>query len=134
MRIINYLLLSTIIGLAIAVNTITFDGNKMPGIACNINNTINNGKPTLLTRVTSKDIINNNRKNACGNVKCPKKESCDEYPFASTKEGGNGAITRCVPVSEQNSQGGTLSVFYKKNSIKDGSQFNVEVINVPSNC
>lgn len=31
-------------------------------------------------------------------------DSCDEFPFASTKEGGKGAILRCVPGSDNSSQ------------------------------
>jgi RHS repeat-associated protein len=42
--------------------------------------------------------------------------SCDEYPFASTEEGGAGNRARVslrpVPVLEQATQGGLLSVFY----------------------
>lgn len=42
--------------------------------------------------------------------------SCDEYPFASTEEGGVGNRARVslrpVPVTEQALQGGLLSVFY----------------------
>ena len=42
--------------------------------------------------------------------------SCDEYPFASTEEGGSGnqlrVSLRLVPVREQSLQGGLLSAFY----------------------
>ena len=54
-------------------------------------------------------------------------KSLDEYPFASTKEGGKGASVEAVSVKEQSIQGGQLSQFYKKNKIKDGDSFNVEV-------
>jgi RHS repeat-associated protein len=40
-------------------------------------------------------------------------DSLDEYPFASTFQGGAGASINAVPRSEQNFQGGTLSGFYK---------------------
>jgi Deoxyribonuclease NucA/NucB len=49
--------------------------------------------------------------------------SCDEYPFASTLEGGAGASIAPVPVSEQNSQGGTLSSFYQQNNVPIGGKF-----------
>jgi len=43
--------------------------------------------------------------------------SCDEYPFASTQEGGRGNRARVslrpVPVREQSVQGGRLSAFYR---------------------
>ncbi len=38
--------------------------------------------------------------------------SCDEYPFASTNEGGSAAIIRGVELDENNKQGGDLSAFY----------------------
>ncbi|RYP65655.1 hypothetical protein DL771_008207 [Monosporascus sp. 5C6A] len=51
--------------------------------------------------------------------------SCDEYPFASTLEGGAGATLRCVDPSENNSQGGSLSSFYQ--TIAAGTSFNIVV-------
>ncbi len=51
--------------------------------------------------------------------------SCDEYPFASTLEGGAGATLRCVNPSENNSQGGSLSSFYQ--TIAAGTAFNIVV-------
>jgi len=53
--------------------------------------------------------------------------SCDEYPFASTHEGGAGAILRCVDSTENSSEGGQLGNFYK--TINDGDQFDVFVRN-----
>ena len=38
--------------------------------------------------------------------------SCDEYPYASTYEGGEHASVRRVALWEQFVQGGELSVFY----------------------
>jgi RHS repeat-associated protein len=38
----------------------------------------------------------------------------DEYPYASTFEGGKGATVDYVPWKEQRSQGGSLSALYKK--------------------
>jgi len=40
--------------------------------------------------------------------------SCDEYPFASTVQGGSGSIVRGVTVSENRTQGGELSAFYRR--------------------
>jgi len=42
-------------------------------------------------------------------------DSCDEYPFASTNQGGAGAVLRCVPLSHNTIQGRQLSSFYAKN-------------------
>ncbi|RYP53407.1 hypothetical protein DL769_010523 [Monosporascus sp. CRB-8-3] len=53
--------------------------------------------------------------------------SCDEYPFASTFEGGTNAILRCVDGSENSSEGGQLSNFY--GGISNGTQFDIFVRN-----
>jgi len=41
---------------------------------------------------------------------------CDEFPFARTVEGGNlsNGTRRCIPASDNNWQGGTLSKYFKK--------------------
>lgn len=51
--------------------------------------------------------------------------SLDEYPFASSREGGAGARVQPVPVGEQNYDGGVLSAFNMANDIQPGDQFHV---------
>ncbi len=54
--------------------------------------------------------------------------SCDEYPFASTTNGGSSAIIRGVPLSENSAQGRALSKFYRENAValqQNSGQFNV---------
>jgi hypothetical protein len=76
------------------------------------------GRPSLLDRTVSPVQIATNR--AVAMVACAMGatllpdagSSCDEYPFASTVQGGVGASVRKVPLVEQFSQGGTLSIFY----------------------
>ncbi|KAI6814022.1 hypothetical protein KC332_g4486 [Hortaea werneckii] len=44
----------------------------------------------------------------CANNNLPYGQSgntCDEYPYASTNEGGQGASLRCVPSGDQNTKG-----------------------------
>ncbi|KAA8913465.1 deoxyribonuclease NucA/NucB-domain-containing protein [Sphaerosporella brunnea] len=53
--------------------------------------------------------------------------SCDEYPFASTTQGGTGAILRCVDSTENSSEGGQLGAFYR--GLNNGQQFGVVVRN-----
>ena len=79
------------------------------------------------------------------------KMSCDEYPFASTTAGaavkgayarvfsgcnisplikGNGSrgYSRCIiPLSQNSSQGGTLSAFYRNNHVIPGNRYKVKV-------
>jgi Deoxyribonuclease NucA/NucB len=55
--------------------------------------------------------------------------SCDEYPYASTAQGGAGASIAPVPVREQRIQGaqlGGFGGFY--NSLAPGEEFCVEVV------
>ncbi|TFY59632.1 hypothetical protein EVJ58_g5659 [Rhodofomes roseus] len=66
------------------------------------------------------DALNSPFRNA-GKIK---DMSCDEYPFASTREGQTlQAVTRCVPKEQNSSQGGQISGLYKK--ITQGTQFDV---------
>jgi hypothetical protein len=54
--------------------------------------------------------------------------SWDEYPYASTLEGGLGATIAEVPVWQQNIQKILLSSFYRANKMKPGSKFKVKLI------
>lgn len=53
--------------------------------------------------------------------------SCDEYPFASTQQGGRGASTANVAAREQNIQGGIISSFYSGQRVLTGDSFWVAV-------
>lgn len=57
---------------------------------------------------------------------------CDEFPFASTKEGagsGENFSVRYVPASANRSAGGKLSAWYADDRILDGDQFQVHIEN-----
>ena len=54
--------------------------------------------------------------------------SRDEYPFASTLEGGEGADVKLVPIQEQRIQGGVINGFYSKNNMNPGDCFYVKVV------
>lgn len=51
--------------------------------------------------------------------------SCDEYPFASTVEGGGEASVMWVPLAENTLQGQTIVNFYRQNRIMVGDSFYV---------
>jgi hypothetical protein len=55
-----------------------------------------------------------------------KKWSCDEYPYATTLQGGIDSRAAWVPQIEQESQGGQLSRFHAENNLVAGSCFWVE--------
>ncbi|HEY0691486.1 MAG TPA: NucA/NucB deoxyribonuclease domain-containing protein [Kribbella sp.] len=71
-----------------------------------------------------------NRSKACAGFQPNYGDSCDEYPFASSVEGGGGAQTQEVPLREQLCQGGTLRRQYQAQEINDGSEFAVVVIDL----
>ncbi|MEU9148479.1 RHS repeat-associated core domain-containing protein [Streptomyces sp. NPDC048349] len=108
------------------------DGKITPEIAINDQSAIDAGHPNVLHRQIGEAKKNMNRWwSGCNDWKKQGGvRSCDEYPFATTKEGGIGAQIRDVPVSEQNKQGGDLGGFYRSNKLKDGDPFMVVVINV----
>lgn len=54
--------------------------------------------------------------------------SWDEYPYASTLEGGLGAWVTAVPVWEQNVQATALRVFYQIHKMKPADKFYVVTI------
>lgn len=99
---------------------VTFDARTMPYIACNVRRAWDNGLPSDLTYLgntaANKKQRDDNRYYSCrtaDSVQCSPGYSCDEYPFASTVEGGgNGheVYTCCAPVAEQQQQAGILSV------------------------
>jgi Deoxyribonuclease NucA/NucB len=128
------LTLSALIVQAQTPPTVTFSRARVPNIAAHISQAQASGKPSTLTYLgPNSPTQTTNRQAACGSFKASAADtaagrtSCDEYPFASTSEGGAGASTAAVPVSEQNSQGGTLSSFYTANGLTAGSKFRVAV-------
>lgn len=108
--------------------TIEYSRTKFPFIAENIYQAQKSGAPKVLTKISGKQASENRKNSLRGIPASPKGMSRDEYPFASSKEGGKGARVMDVPISEQHSQGGTMRAFYNKNNIKDGDKFRVRVI------
>jgi len=99
------------------------DARKMPFIARNVELAWDSGLPGLLTMNRSKQKAN--RALACPDS-FPTKHGgqCDEYPMASTDEGGSGARTEEVPARENQCQGGSFVRRYPK----DGKQFLVIIL------
>ncbi|MFF4652607.1 NucA/NucB deoxyribonuclease domain-containing protein [Streptomyces sp. NPDC001380] len=115
----------------------------LPGIAANIRRIQNAGPHHYgryaasgghpLHRTTSSALERANRTTACpGNRPRPTGKSCDEYPFAKTREGAS-RTTRpdwgwaWVPNTEQNQQGGRINAFFMANRVLDGDAFWVVV-------
>jgi hypothetical protein len=81
---------------------------------------------STLTRVSPAQAAKN-RGVACKGFKAPPGKSCDEYPYASTSQGGAGAARFAVNEKENDSQGGNLVGFYNANRLFYGEKFNVKV-------
>ncbi|MBX8995877.1 hypothetical protein HCH15_06735 [Corynebacterium testudinoris] len=119
--------------------TLTYSRAEYPFIAHNISSALASGAPSMLTRVTGGEITAN-RDAVCRGAarrqleaEQPKpadmdRPSCDEYPFASSIEGGAGAHTMWVPQKENDQQGLKMSAFYRNNQIQSGDNYVVEVI------
>ncbi len=81
-----------------------------------------------LRRATDPADITANRNAACGKVKVPSGDSCDEFPLASSYQGAafqDDFSTAVVPSSANNSQGGITSNFYTGNRVVDDDAFYV---------
>ena len=106
---------------------IFFDSESMPAITRHITSSIENGSPNVLTRTDSYNAMKNRlwAYAMCAALsqpffpRTPGANSCDEYPFASTQEGGMFATIWFSPVSEQNRQGGLISSFYTNCRIRE---------------
>ena len=108
---------------------LTIDAAKMPFIARNIMLAHAAGKPEVLFR-GDPAMRGRNYYASCGKfIKTQPDGSCDEYPFASAREGGAGAQIAEVPKREQNCQGGTISRQYQNKDIEVGFPYLVVVTN-----
>ncbi|WP_424183866.1 NucA/NucB deoxyribonuclease domain-containing protein [Actinokineospora sp. G85] len=107
-----------------------FDAARMPYISRHITMAWQAGHPALLHR-GEVGSGGTNRSLACTELRKVelKPTSCDEYPFASTMEGGAAASTQGVPGREQKIQGGVVNGTYTKNKMQPGAEFLVVVIN-----
>ncbi|XP_028393191.1 uncharacterized protein LOC114517599 [Dendronephthya gigantea] len=106
--------------------TITFPCDRIPDVCDNMRDAINSGKPSTLNRITNPtEIAKNRRDSGCPNLIRVPGENCDEYPFASSRQGGRGAAIRNVPKRQNSIQGGLLGSFYKDKNIGDGDCYTV---------
>lgn len=90
---------------------------------------------TFLTRGDPEDTDDQRKRAGCSGSPCSilpwagAGTSCDEYPFASVEEGGWEAYQRCIPLIENQRQGGQLGGFYRRNDVIEGTQFYVFLVN-----
>ncbi len=101
---------------------------RLPGIAANTEAAIANCAPEVLTRATRAQAQINRRNALRGVSPAPKGMSRDEYPLASTTQGGVASRVASVSAREQSVQGGIVSQFYSSNRIQPGMSFRVRVV------
>jgi hypothetical protein len=98
------------------------NSQKFPTISSHIRDAQRSGQPSVLTRTTNQNLIKQNRASATKGV-----SGLDEYPFASTYEGGKGASVRPVNWAEHKYQGPDIRKFYRNYNILDRDKFKVIV-------
>ncbi|HEY0711510.1 MAG TPA: PAAR-like domain-containing protein [Polyangia bacterium] len=123
---------ATMVGAMHAPNVVlpvlVFSAAEFPEKTANMKKFLKKKNSMTLTRQTNRRKIRANRRAACGHVTPGGAgTSIDEFPFASSKEGGAGAAATPIDENEQNKQGGKLSGFYKKNKINNNSKYKVMI-------
>ncbi|MBP2334018.1 hypothetical protein JOF41_000196 [Saccharothrix coeruleofusca] len=107
---------------------IVLDAAKMPFIGRNVSEAWQSGKPGVLTKESNAET--QNRKYVCTkSFPRPHGGECDEYPFASTRQGGKGARETEVPSRENRCQGGTINAQQIIRGINDGDDYLVVITN-----
>ena len=80
------------------------------------------------TRAARKNRYESQKKIRKENGPPPTGYDYDEFPYASTKQGGKGAHVEPVPSSENQEVGRELGVFYLKNHIGEGDKFDIRIV------
>jgi hypothetical protein len=80
-----------------------------------------------LTRVSPAQKKKNRRVACKGFHRRSPTDSCDEFPYATTSQGGKGAARQHVNITENKAQGGNLVGFYNANRLHYGEKFHVKV-------
>jgi hypothetical protein len=107
---------------------VVIDASKMPFIARNITMAFGAGKPDTLTRGTPAQQAANRKVVCLRSFPRTHGGQCDEFPFASSVEGGAGAQQQEVPPRENQCQGGTINAAYRREGIVPGDRYLVVII------
>ncbi|MFI6662805.1 RHS repeat-associated core domain-containing protein [Streptomyces sp. NPDC050523] len=100
--------------------------------AANFEKAVASGAPAILTKGTGGEaVVRATRRQAQAHAPRPRQfapnATWEEYPFASTAEGGAGATLTLSPGSINSSHGAALKGFYRDAGIGPGDQFAVRV-------
>jgi hypothetical protein len=85
-----------------------------------------------LTRLTGKNNIRRNRRRSQAPIRKakgppPAGHDYDEFPYASTHQGGTGARVEANVSADNQGAGRALGAFYRTNNIGEGDSFDVEI-------
>ncbi|HET9493652.1 MAG TPA: RHS repeat-associated core domain-containing protein, partial [Chloroflexia bacterium] len=107
-----------------------FPRDAMPTVGDHIQDAQDAGAPMLVQRTTDRNRINENRRLSCGRMPRPRPagQACDEYPFASTYQGGAGASIRLVDRHDSDVHGGLLNACYGRERIGDRDWYAVVIL------
>ncbi|GAA3037125.1 NucA/NucB deoxyribonuclease domain-containing protein [Actinokineospora globicatena] len=111
------------------VKVVVIDAGKMPFIARNIKLAWGEGKPSILHRESANSRAKRSKVCGASFKRTYPRGSCDEFAFASSREGGAGARAEEVHEDEQNCQGGTISAAYQHLPINEGDACLVVISN-----
>ncbi|MFF1708776.1 RHS repeat-associated core domain-containing protein [Streptomyces sp. NPDC058268] len=103
-----------------------FDEHTFPGVNDNLSEALARGESPIVERQTGRRNIRRNRRHAQRGLDRPGDQmTWEEFPFASSRQGGHGAVTTLIERAENNRQGGFLSSFYAEHGIQNGDSFYV---------
>ncbi|MFD2919975.1 DUF6443 domain-containing protein [Terrimonas rubra] len=103
-----------------------------PTIYNNLKKSLAKGKPMTITYDSNRSNARKRRREALKNTPIKPGYDRDEYPYASTKEGGNGADVNYVPTSENRRHGGLIGALVVANNMQSGDMFQMVLIpNLP---
>jgi hypothetical protein len=108
-----------------ALPELEISASKYPDLAENISNAIDAGHPDVLTH--GGDAVAN-RAVALKDVPNIRGLSRDEFPFASSMEGGGSSWIGHIPVAQQNAQGALITNFLRANEILPGAKYRVKIV------
>ncbi len=104
--------------------------SKYPEIAAHHEEAFAAGHPNILTRIKdNQKLVDKNRRQATYPLKGSRPGmQKDEFPYASTYEGGKGASAKFVNKEQNSAHGSDLGKFYLKYDLQDGDKFIVKLV------
>jgi RHS repeat-associated protein len=108
-----------------ALPRLEISASRYPELAENILHAQQAGHPNILTHGGDAAA---NRAAALDGVPNIRGLSRDEYPFASSMQGGGGSWVGHIPASQQQAQGGLIADFLRRTGIKAGDQYEVVIV------